>query len=200
MYDAEPMATRNVKIQQPLVRKSRLGPKLHRLPMQLKIQIVLKVRDKRTVIKTMASHAILILRSLMTSLMNLVIFFISLHAWGCFGYAMNSWSTTSMPSIRIICTMVIELLSRQDLNSRSSLAFPHHYPFRLLPILLSYLGTCSTNATIEQSHAFVFYAFATSTIYKLFVHDGNIQVKIVQSTVSCSVCKYCCSSCSLISK
>jgi hypothetical protein len=80
MYDAAPMITRNVKIQQPLVRKSRLGPKLHRLPMQLKIQIVLKVRDKRTAIRTMASHAILILRSLMTSLMNSLIFFISLHA------------------------------------------------------------------------------------------------------------------------
>ena len=77
MYDAEPMAMRAVNIQLPLAMKSNSGAKLNKLPMQLKIQIVPKIKEKTTAIKTMASHAILILRSLMTSLMNSVIFFIS---------------------------------------------------------------------------------------------------------------------------
>ncbi len=77
MYDAEPMAMRAVNIQLPLAMKSNSGAKLNKLPMQLKIANIPKIEEKRTAIKTMASHAILILRSLMTSLMNSVIFFIS---------------------------------------------------------------------------------------------------------------------------
>jgi hypothetical protein len=64
MYDAEPMITRNVKIQLPLAKKSKSGLKLHKLPMQLKIAIVLKNKEKRTAITTMVSHAILSLVSL----------------------------------------------------------------------------------------------------------------------------------------
>lgn len=77
MYDAAPMITRNVKIQLPLTKKSKSDPMLHKLPMMLKTVIVLNIKEKKTAIKIMASHAILILRSLMISLMNSVIFFIS---------------------------------------------------------------------------------------------------------------------------
>jgi len=77
IIDIELMPIRNNKISIPLSKNSKLCPKLNKLPMQLKIAIVLKNKEKRTAITTMVSHAILILRSLMTSLMNLVIFFIS---------------------------------------------------------------------------------------------------------------------------
>jgi hypothetical protein len=76
MYDTELIAMITIKIQLPLSKKSKLCPKLNKLPMQLKIVTVLKINEKRTAIKTIASHAILILRSLMTSLINSVIFFI----------------------------------------------------------------------------------------------------------------------------
>ncbi len=62
-------------MQLPLAKKSKSGLKLHKLPMQPQIAIILKNKEKRTAIATMVSHAILILRSLMTSLKNLVIFF-----------------------------------------------------------------------------------------------------------------------------
>jgi len=46
-----------------------------------------------------------------TKIENLNSDFIILHARGCFGYTMQTGTSTSMPSIRIIFAMVIKFIS-----------------------------------------------------------------------------------------
>ena len=75
--------------------------------------------------------------------------------------------------------MVIELLSRQDLDSRGRFSFPHHYTFGLLPIFLRYRRTLRTDATIKETNALRFDYRTTPTSY-IFVHTIIISNFLLQ--------------------
>jgi hypothetical protein len=66
--------------------------------------------------------------------------------------------------------MISKLLSGQHLNSRSSLALTNHHTLGLLPILLSYRCTSSTNAAIEQAYSLWLNTFAATTQDIIVVH------------------------------